>query len=241
MSKHQLLYLALAILAVVVVALLIVSAVRKRRSGQLRDQFGPEYERTLQTAGDRRSAEAELASRAERRKTFEVKPLNPASQERYQQQWRGVQAGFVDTPAQSVRQADGLVTQLMTDRGYPMADFDQRSADVSVDHPDVVENYRQAHAISRANDDGRATTEDLRQAMTRYRTLFERLLDDTGAAGSGAGADPEGRPRPADLEQREQRGNPVEPRQRDGLAEPARQSGHDGDLEQPQPRPDARA
>jgi len=96
MSKDQLLYLAIAILVVAVVVLLIISAVRKRRSGQLREQFGPEYDRTLQTTGDRRSAEAELAGRAERRKSFEVRPVDPAARDRYQQQWQRVQAGFVD-------------------------------------------------------------------------------------------------------------------------------------------------
>ena len=186
MSKHQLLYLAIAIVVVLVVILLIASAVRNRRSSQLRSQFGPEYDRTLQTAGSRRTAEAELAGRAERRKSFEVRPLDPASRERYQQQWQGVQAGFVDAPAQSVRQADALVTQLMTERGYPMAEFDQRSADVSVDHPGEVEDYRRAHAISRANDDNKATTEDLRQSMTHYRSLFDGLLHD-GESGAGSG------------------------------------------------------
>ncbi|GAC1344147.1 MAG: hypothetical protein NVSMB29_17510 [Candidatus Dormibacteria bacterium] len=212
MSKHQMLYLALAILAVVIVILLIVTAVRKRRSAQLRNQFGPEYDRTLETAGSRRNAEAELASRAERRRSFEVKPLDAASEERYRQQWQGVQAGFVDAPAQSVRQADALVTQLMTERGYPMAEFDQRSADVSVDHPEVAENYRLAHAISRANDDNKATTEDLRQAMTHYRSLFERLLD----AGHGTSGG-EGRRDTADLRQGGEESG--QPRPRDGARE----------------------
>jgi len=215
MSKHQLLYLALAILAVVVVVFLIVSAIKKRRSAKLRDQFGPEYDRTLQTAGGRQEAEAELVHRAEHRKSFEVRPLDAASQERYREQWLGVQAGFVDAPGQSVRQADALVTQLMTERGYPMAEFDQRSADVSVDHPDVVENYRKAHAISRASDEDKATTEDLRQAMTHYRSLFERLLDSGGGGAAGAG-DEVGRREIAGLPQRDQR---VVPTQRTGGAE----------------------
>ncbi|MFN2452305.1 MAG: hypothetical protein ABR541_08130 [Candidatus Dormibacteria bacterium] len=245
MSKHQLLYLAIAVVVVVAVIMLIASAVRKRRSNQLRSQFGPEYDRTLQTAGSRRNAEAELAGRAERRKSFEVRPLEPGSRQRYEQQWQGVQAGFVDAPAQSVRQADALVTQLMTERGYPMAEFEQRSADVSVDHPREVEDYRRAHAISRANDDNKATTEDLRQAMTHYRSLFGGLLHDgeqSSSAGAGGTASGTGeRPREAQG-QRDSADLPAGVGGSSGQREPGvateqresgRSQGQDGALDQP--------
>jgi hypothetical protein len=114
---------------------------------------------------------------------LDLKELDPATRERHMQSWSQTQARFVDAPAEAVRDADRLVGQVMTDRGYPMDNFEQRSADISVDHPDVVENYRAAHAISLASDHEQATTEDLRQAMVHYRSLFETLL---GTAATGA-------------------------------------------------------
>jgi hypothetical protein len=118
-----------------------------------------------------------------------LRTLEPAARDRYMGSWRETQARFVDAPAEAVRSADGLVGQVMSERGYPMDNFDQRAADISVDHPDVVENYRAAHAISLANDHEQATTEDLRQAMVHYRSLFETLLGtDDGAAASDSSA-----------------------------------------------------
>src|SRR5207249_3861327 len=118
--------------------------------------------------------------RARRRDELDIRPVNSAARDRYLEEWRVVQARFVDAPAEAVRDADGLVGRVMGDMGYPMGDFEQRQADVSVDHPVVVENYRAAHAISVRNDGGSASTEDLRQAMVHYRALFEDLLGDTG-------------------------------------------------------------
>jgi hypothetical protein len=137
----------------------------------------------MQTTGGRRQAEAELEARRKRREQLDVRPLDPASRQRYSEQWAGTQSRFVDSPAEAVREADVLVIQVMRERGYPVDNFEQRSSDVSVDHPHVVENYRSAHAVSLANDQGQAGTEDLRQAMVHYRALFQDLLstgEDTG-------------------------------------------------------------
>ncbi len=171
---------------VAIVALVVWSAMRKRRTRSLQQSFGPEYERTMQTTGGRRQAEAELDARRKRRQQLDIRPLAPASRQRYSEQWSATQSRFVDSPADAVREADVLVIQVMRERGYPVDGFEQRSSDVSVDHPDVVENYRSAHAISLANDQGQAGTEDLRQAMVHYRALFQDLLstgDDTGQMG----------------------------------------------------------
>jgi len=152
----------------------------RRRTHRLQGQFGPEYDRAIREKGKRRDAESELTARRKRREGMEIRPLAPQSRERYVVAWRATQERFVDAPGQAVHEADALVLDVMRERGYPMENFEQRSADVSVDHPDVVENYRAAHGISLANEQGRASTEDLRQAMVHYRTLFEVLLRDEG-------------------------------------------------------------
>jgi hypothetical protein len=150
---------------------------RKRTKG-LQRSFGPEYDRTVEQADGRREAESDLVARRKRRESIDIRPLSPAARERYAREWSNTQARFVDSPGDAVREADGLVTVLMRERGYPMESFDQRAADVSVDHPTVVEDYRVAHQISMANDKGRASTEDLRRAMVNYRSLFDELLGD---------------------------------------------------------------
>ena len=168
----------IAVVVVVVAALAIWQVTARQRRERLRGRFGPEYDRTLdRTAGDRRAAESELAEREKRREQLEIRPLSAAARDRYSGSWREVQALFVDEPRTAVRDADQLVISVMRERGYPMDDFEQRAADVSVDHPDVVENYRAAHRISEASERGDATTEDLRQAMRHYRALFEDLLE----------------------------------------------------------------
>lgn len=172
---------------VVVVAILIgVMLVSRRRSNQLHSRFGSEYDRTLQTSKNKRVAERELAGRVDRRKQLNIVPLNEGARQQYLVEWRQLQANFVDAPVQSVQHADTLVARVMSERGYPVAEFEQRAADISVDHGDVVENYRGAHTICMNSGQGRASTEDLRQAMTKYRALFEKLLGADGAA-SGAG------------------------------------------------------
>ncbi len=161
---------------VVLAGVLVWSFSRQRTSKRLRESFGPEYERTVNMSG-RRQAESELMDREKRREQLDIRPLDPAQGQRYAEAWRDTQARFVDSPEQAIREGDHLVTEVMRERGYPMEDFDQRSADVSVDHPQVVENYRAAHAISLSNEQGKASTEDLRQAMVHYRALFVELLE----------------------------------------------------------------
>lgn len=164
--------------AVVVVGIVAWRAFAARRTRSLRERFGPEYERTTTALGDRRQAEAELAGRQERREQLNIRPLPVEARQRYARRWETVQTQFVDSPSAAIAAADGLVNAVMADRGYPIDDFDQRAADVSVDHPAVVENYRQAHEISSRSTRDEATTEDLRQAMQNYRSLFEELLSD---------------------------------------------------------------
>jgi hypothetical protein len=132
----------------------------------------------------RRAAESELQDRERRRE--EIRPLAPVARARYADEWGRVQAKFVDDPATAVLDANGLVLRVMGDRGYPMEEFEQRAADISVDHPDVVENYRAAYRIAVLDGDGRAGTEDLRQAMVHYRSLFEELLGDEASESRAA-------------------------------------------------------
>lgn len=177
-------WLVIAAVVIVVIAVIAWSAARRRRTDRLRGRFGPEYERAVEDRGSRRQAESELEARQRRREELQIRPLQPAARQRYIGLWSTAQSRFVDAPADAVREADALVAQVMGERGYPMDDFEQRAADVSVDHPVVVENYRAAHRISLANDRGEASTEDLRQAFVHYRTLFEDLLE-TGEGGDG--------------------------------------------------------
>jgi hypothetical protein len=167
------------ILAVVVVV--VVGAVAwmmmQRRSEDLRKRFGPEYDRVISERGDARRAESELAARQKRVDRFDIRPLESAERDQFIDAWRATQARFVDAPAEAIKDADRLVSEVMQARGYPVGDFDQRAADVSVDHPIVVENYRAARAIAIANQRGDVSTEDLRQAIVHYRALFEDLLE----------------------------------------------------------------
>ena len=159
----------------IVIGLVIWRAVRTR---SLRNRFGPEYERTVDDAGSRRRAESDLQDRAKRRESLDIVPLSDESQARYADQWRIVQQRFVDRPADAVREADVLISEAMRERGYPMDDFDQRANDISVDHPEVVEHYRSAHATMDQSGTGTgASTENLREAMLHYRALFEELIE----------------------------------------------------------------
>jgi hypothetical protein len=175
-------WVLIVLAALAVVAVVIVKGLRDSRTRSLRERFGPEYDRTLESGESKRDAEAELKARAERRDQLEIRPLTTAARERYVDGWQRVQAKFVDDPSGAVHDADMLIQSVMEDRGYPMDDFEQRAADVSVDHPRVVENYRQGHALARKSAVGDGTTEDLRQAMQHYRTLFEELVEDTSDA-----------------------------------------------------------
>src|SRR5580704_6290898 len=195
MRMSTLAYIVIAVIVVVAV-IAVAMAASGRRSGRLQDTFGPEYDRTVQQTGDRRQAERELAGRVDRRKQLTIVPLPEQTRQQYVAQWQRVQASFVDAPAESVRQADALVSQVMTDRGYPVAEFEQRADDVSVDHPAVVENYRSAHAIAVASGQGGADTEALRTAMTQYRALFDDLL---GVTAQQTSAQPVGAAVPAPM------------------------------------------
>ena len=164
------------LIIVIVVLLAVVGALvyRQRRSAQLREGFGPEYDRVVDERGDQREAEAELRERRDRRASYDIKPLGATARDRYAERWRAAQAKFVDQPASALTDADTLLGEVMRERGYPVEDFEQQAADVSVDHPEVVEHYRKAHAI---HNERNASTEDLRQAMVHYRALFAELLE----------------------------------------------------------------
>jgi hypothetical protein len=162
---------------VILIALGLIALLWRRRSRRLQEQFGPEYKHAVRKYGDARKAEAELAAREKRVRKLEIRPLTQEEQSRFAEAWRKTQARFVDEPSKAVGEADGLIKEVMQMRGYPVGDFDQRAADVSVDHPNVVTNYRRAREIAARNKSGEATTEDLRHAMMHYRSLFEELMD----------------------------------------------------------------
>ena len=169
---------ALVVLVVLAIAAVALLLVRRQRSERLRQRFGPEYDRTVEAKEDQSAAEKELRQREQRREKIQVVPLVPAARERYMETWHRTQALFVDSPTEATRRADQLVTEVMRERGYPVEDFEQRAADLSVDHPEVISNYRAAHGISIANERGKASTEDLRTAMVHYRELFTELLEE---------------------------------------------------------------
>src|ERR1700677_3704387 len=178
------------IVIAVVVALIIITAValyirqRKHTSAGLRTRFGTEYERAVQQHGSERKAEAKLADREARVELLKIRDLDPTERDSYRAQWQTVQSRFVDDPKGAVTEADELVCSLMQARGYPVSDFEQRAADISVDHPLVVENYRSAHSIALRLDSGEASTEELRTAMIQYRSLFDDLARGQKPAGA---------------------------------------------------------
>ena len=172
--------LGIIIAAATIMVGLIVAAwlsLRKRRTEKLRTQFGgTEYDRTLQEDGSRRHAEAGLKERNERVESLPIRPVTPGDRARFIESWQRIQARFVDGPGGAVTEADQLLGDVMSTRGYPVSDFDQRAADISVAHPLVLQNYRTAHEIAARQAQGLANTEDLRQAMIHYRTLFQELV-----------------------------------------------------------------
>jgi hypothetical protein len=165
------------LIAVVLIGAIAWITLSRLRSQRLRQRFGPEYDRTIRAEGDIRKAEAALEARAKRVAKLHIHPLDPIDARRFDAAWRAVQTRFVDDPKGAVTEADRLVGEVMTTRGYPVGDFEQRVADISVDHPDVVMNYRAARDIALQHAAGKASTEDLRQAMVHYRALFRDLLD----------------------------------------------------------------
>jgi hypothetical protein len=168
--------IAIIVAFIVLIVVAIIVFVQRRRSEKLRTRFGPEYERSVAESGDRRRAEAQLEKRADRVEKFHLRSLTAKDRSRFTEQWDRVQAHFVDAPAGAVAEADQLLGDIMATCGYPMGDFEQRAADISVDHPVVVQNYRGAHDIALRQAKGQATTEDLRRAMIHYRALFEDLV-----------------------------------------------------------------
>ena len=169
--------IVLAIALVVAIGAAVWLYMRNRQSEQLQDRFGPEYDRTLSEHHDQRQAERELKAREERVDQLNIRPLEHDERDRFSERWQAVQARFVDEPTGATDEADQLVGEVMAARGYPVGDFEQRAADVSVHHPRVVEHYRAAHMIAGRNARGDADTEQLRQALVHFRALFEDLLE----------------------------------------------------------------
>lgn len=191
-ANPTLTYILAGVLIAAVIAVIAWSYAqnKRRQSRRLQQRFGPEYEHTVNEFGDRAKAEAELAAREKRVERLNVTQLTPADAARFAQAWNALQARFVDDPKAAVAQADRLVHELMTKRGYPMGDFERRAADISVDHPDVVENYRAAQTIATRDELGQADTEELRQAVVHYRVLFDEMLE-VRAAQEPSAAKPE--------------------------------------------------
>lgn len=176
------------LIVVIIVAVVVLAAIGaavhivggRRRSERLKERFGPEYERSLAETDDRRKTEEQLAQREKRHRKLELRDLDERERAEFHDRWLGVQRDFVDDPDRAVERADALVVEVMSARGYPVVDFEQRAADISVEHPVVVQHYREAQRISAANARGGVDTEDLRRAVTSYRSLIEALLDRGG-------------------------------------------------------------
>ncbi|MEV5754553.1 hypothetical protein AB0L00_42665 [Actinoallomurus sp. NPDC052308] len=180
----------IVIVAVLVVAALGLFAWRQQQRRRLRERFGPEYDRTVERHDSAREAEQELRAREQRHRELQIRDLDPTVRDRYRADWQRVQEHFVDSPQSAVAEADNLLVRVMKDRGYPTEDYEQQVADLSVEHAGTIDRYRTAHDIRGRADAGRASTEDLRQAMVHYRALFAELLGDgeslTGASLTGA-------------------------------------------------------
>jgi uncharacterized protein YneF (UPF0154 family) len=170
------------LIIIVVVVVVIVGVIlglvfsRRKRSDQLQEKFGPEYDRTVQSMGGEKKAQTELNDRQKHVETLDIRPLSVSEHDRYLAEWTAVQSKFVDEPGQAIVDADRLIMEVMQIRGYPISDFEQRAADISVKYPALVTNYRGAREIANKNKLGQANTEELRQAMIYYRSLFEELL-----------------------------------------------------------------
>jgi len=192
LSATIILAAAVALVAIAVMAWLVVRSSR-RRHVELRHRFGPEYDRAVSEYGNEKRAKRELAKRENRVNRLHLHPLRDAERLRFEGEWRAVQARFVDDPSGAVSTADELIQAVMKAHGYPIRDFEQRVEDLSVEHANVIQHYRAARALADANREGRANTEELRQAFVHYRALFADLLDEPGVAhgelhGAGAGA-----------------------------------------------------
>jgi hypothetical protein len=173
-------WIVIVVVVVLVIAAMVMRA-NSRRRASLRQHFGPEYERTVERAEDRRAAEGDLRQRERSRAELEIRPLPEAARVRSLDEWTAIQERFVDQPSGAVTSANDLLKRVMSERGYPVDDFESRAQLISVDHPAVVENYRAAHRVYESNLVERASTEDLREALLRYRSLFDELLHGDGA------------------------------------------------------------
>lgn len=177
MELDSLTWILIAVVAFLLGAVIVWALTKKRRSGQLRERFGDEYDRAIEATGERSRAERELEQREERVARLDIRPLTPADRDRFLERWGVIQSRFVDEPSASVAEADELLEEVMRTRGYPAEDPEHIEADLSVDYPAFVESYRAARSIRARRGDGRATTEDLRHAVIHYRTLFAHLLE----------------------------------------------------------------
>jgi hypothetical protein len=171
-------WLIIVVIVLGAIAFVLRRAMPARRTGELRERFGPEYDRAVEEHGDERTAETALSERVDHRRALEIRPLGEDSRRDYAERWTRIQAMFVDAPQVAVAEADVLVRAVMLERGYPVDDDERRLADLSVDHPDVMDHFRIAMGIAAEAREDRATTERLRQAMVHYRELFTRLLAD---------------------------------------------------------------
>jgi hypothetical protein len=167
---------AIVVAAVIVIASFVSS---RKKSERLKRHYGSEYERLVSETGGQKAAEKELIARERKHHELDIVPLTPSALTDFATRWHQVQTGFVDNPATAVGVADRLVTEVMRERGYPVDDFDQRASDISVDHPQIVENYRTAHGIHVSQQQGDVSTEQQREAFVHYRALFEKLLETT--------------------------------------------------------------
>lgn len=189
-------WVLIAVIVLLVVALAAVAAQlarKRRRTEQLKTTFGPEYQRAVSETGEQSAAEDQLVARQRKREKLDILPLSAEARDRYAYHWQTMQTAFVDNPSGAVRDADQLVTEVLRERGYPIDDFDQRAADISVDHPDVVENYRAAHRIHLSQQEREIGTEEQRQAFVHYRALFAELLVTDSGPDSGKDSSEEAR------------------------------------------------
>ena len=178
-------WILIVIGAALVAGVAVWTVTSRKRTERLQDRFGPEYNRVASSAESTRDAEAELERREERREELDIRPLPEESRAGYVEEWKTIQAEFVDEPSRAVARADSLLQRVMAERGYPVEKFDQRAADLSVDHPKVVENYREGHRLATKSHEDGSGTEEFRQAMRHYRALFEELVE----SGSGRQSD----------------------------------------------------
>lgn len=179
MTSTQIIVIVILVIAVIALA---VALFFQSRTKKLRTRFGAEYDRAVGETGSRLKAEAELGKLEKRVSRYPLFPLSPADRDQFQQSWRTIQANFVDDPGNALAEADHLIVRVMSARGYPMNDFEQRAAEISVDHAAVVHHYRAGHDIAIRQSRREATTEDLRQAMIHYRALFEELMQEPARA-----------------------------------------------------------